>query len=261
MSRFSRLEFSETPQGRSDSRTTGGAKVRDEAYYLAEAQSCFEEGNYDQALISFSRVLEHDANNVEGWAGQVKILIELGEYREARLWVDKALEKFPQGPELLAAKAVALARLGELQTAMAFSDASFEEKGDSPYLWLARGDVLLAREEHSANYCFSRAKEHPAATWFVRHLVSRVLFHYRHFATSLKTVEEIIKQEGSRNVLWMQLGLCQYQLGMLDSAVASLDYALELNPRISSVRAAREYVSKRDGITKIRGTFRRLFSK
>ena len=91
------------------------------------------------------------------------MLIELGEFREAKLWADKALERFPNEPELLAAKAVALARSGDLQGALSFSDASIEERGDTPYVWLARGDVLLARAEARADYCFEKAAAARAA--------------------------------------------------------------------------------------------------
>ena len=52
---------------------------------------------------------------------------------------------------------MALGRSGDLQGALAFSDASIEERGDTPYIWLARGDVLLAREEPRADYCFEKA--------------------------------------------------------------------------------------------------------
>src|SRR2546430_1791721 len=78
-----------------------------------------------------------------------------------------ALERFSREPELLAAKAVALARNGDLQGALAFSDLAIEERGDTPYVWLARGDVLLAREEQRANYCFEKAQMLAPRDWFV----------------------------------------------------------------------------------------------
>ena len=154
MSRFSNLEFGDESE---DQAPEQKALVKDEAYYLAEARAAFENGNFESALRLYSKVLEFNPQNAAAWAGQVRMLIELGEYREAKLWADKALERFPHEPELLAAKAVALARSGDLQGALAFSDASIEERGDTPYIWLARGDVLLAREEARADYCFEKA--------------------------------------------------------------------------------------------------------
>src|SRR6266852_876559 len=154
MSRFSNFEFSGESENQSQQPK---ALVKDEAYYFAEARSAFEIGNFESALRLYSKVLEFNPLNAAAWTGQVRMLIEMGELREAKLWADKALERFPHEPELLAAKAVALGRSGDLQGAMAFSDAAIEERGDTPYVWLARGDVLMAREETRADYCFEKA--------------------------------------------------------------------------------------------------------
>jgi len=94
---------------------------------------------------------------------------------------------------LLAAKAVALGRSGDLQEALAFSDASIEERGDTPYIWLARGDVLLARKEPRANYCFDKALR--AVT---RKLVCGVAggadsLLYKQFALALKLAQQAVE--------------------------------------------------------------------
>src|SRR5258708_7586448 len=154
MSRFVNLEFGGEYEGQSQHSAAAG---KGESHYLAEAASAFENGKFEPALRLYSKVLEFNPQNTEAWTGQVRMLIELGELREATLWCDKALERFPHEPELLAAKAVALGRSGDLPGAMAFSDAAIEERGDSPYVWLARGDVLLARDERRADYCFEKA--------------------------------------------------------------------------------------------------------
>src|SRR5712691_7389429 len=144
MSRFGNLEFGDEFNQQSQ-KSTG--LVKDDAYYMAEARSAFENGNFESALRLYSKVLEFNPSNADAWTGQVRMLVELGEFREARLWADKAIERFPHEPELLAAKAVALGRSGDLDAALIFSDAAVRERGDTPYIWLARADVLLAREE------------------------------------------------------------------------------------------------------------------
>ena len=165
MSRFVNLEF----DGDSEHEFEPGQKApaKDEAYYLTEARTAFENGNFEPALRFYSKVLEFNPANAGAWTGQVRMLIELGEFREAKLWADKALERFPHEPDLLAAKAVALGRSGDLQGALSFSDAAMEEQGDTPYVWLARGDVLLARSEARADYCFEKALLLAPRDWFV----------------------------------------------------------------------------------------------
>lgn len=257
MSRFENLEF--TPKAPEELQSSVGAIVKDEAFFLSDAQQAWEEGDCERGLRSFARVLEHNPKNAHAWAGQVKMLVELGEFREAKLWADKALEQFPREPELLAAKAVALARLGDLEAALAFSDAAFEERGDSPYIWLARGDVLLARGEPVADYCFGRAINHDGASWFFAWLASRVYYFYQRFALALKTVETALTIDGSQSVLWLQLGLCRSQLGLTDSAIKSLEHALQLNPRNAIAVAALGGMQKQDWSHGLRARIRRFF--
>src|SRR3989449_8946679 len=143
------------------------------------------------------------------------MLIELGEFREAKLWADKALERFPHEPELLAAKAVALGRSGDLEGALAFSDAAIEERGDTPYVWLARGDVLLAREEPRADYCFQKALLLAPKDWFIAWLAARIRQFYKQFVLALKLIEQAVELNSSHFLLWLQLGQCQQALGMV----------------------------------------------
>ena len=183
MSRFENLELSGEHE---DQPTRQKGLIKDETYYAAEAQTAFENGEFKAALRSYGKVIEFNPRNPTAWTGQVRMLIELGEFKEAKLWADKALEMFPAEPELLAAKAVALARNGDLQGALIFSDTSIEEHGNTPYVWLARGDVLLAREEPRADYCFEKALLLAPRDWLVAWLAARIRFYYQQLALAMK---------------------------------------------------------------------------
>src|SRR5438046_6221308 len=115
MSRFGNLEFGNESEEQSQK---PAGLVKDDGYYMAEARSAFENGDFEAALRLYSKVLEFNPHNAAAWTSQVQMLIELGEFKEAKLWADKALERFPREPELLAAKGVALARSGDLQGAL-----------------------------------------------------------------------------------------------------------------------------------------------
>jgi len=260
MSRFVNLELGgeseEQPQRRDQKEL-----VKDEAYYLSEAHSAFENANFEQGLRLYSKVLEFNPQNVAAWSGQVRMLIELGEFREAKLWADKALERFPQDPELLASKAVALGRTGDLQGALAFSDASIEERGDTPYVWLARGDVLLARHELRADYCFEKALMLAPDNWFVPWLAARVRTYYKQFVLALKLLQRAIEMNSGHFVLWLQLGECQQMLGMIEPARLSFTQAQQLNPHAQEPAMALVHL---DGVgfgARLRGWFHQLFRK
>jgi tetratricopeptide (TPR) repeat protein len=235
MSRFGNLEFGESEDQSPDFQKP---LLKDEAFYFHEALMAFQTGNFEPGLRFYAKVLEYNPQNAAAWTGQVRMLIELGEYREAKLWADKALERFPREPELLAAKAVALARNGDLQGALAFSDASIEERGDTPYIWLARGDVLLAREEHRADYCFEKALLLAPRDWFVAWLAGRIRYFYEQFALALKLLQQAVEWNPGHFLLWLELGKCQQALGFDHVARNSFAQTRQLNPQCTEANLA-----------------------
>lgn len=231
MSRFINLEFGDESE---DSFST--SQVKDETFYCQQAQQAFERGAYEPALRHYSKVLEFNPQNIGAWSGQVRMLIELHEYREARLWAEKALERFATAPELLAAKAVALGRMGELDEALAFSDASIEERGDTPYIWLARGDVLLARQESRADYCFDKAALLAPQDWFVLWLAGRIRLFYEQFAAAARLFQRTVELDCSNFLVWLDLGHCQRAMGFSTQARLSYARALEIEPSCNEAR-------------------------
>ena len=257
MSRFNSLEFNDNFDGSAEPRQT----VKDEAFYVAEAKTAFEGGEFEKALRNFAKVMEFNSGNVSAWAGQVRALIELGEFQEAKLWADKALEKFPDAPELLAAKAVAVARLGDLKAALTYSDASIEERGDTPYVWLARGDVLMARKENRAAYCFEKAMMLAPRDWAVRWLASRIHAFYKKFSIGLKYAQEALNLDSTKAAVWLQVGQCQLALGLLALAENSFTQAQQLDPHCSAATAGLARIADTGFLSRFRGAVRQLFYK
>ena len=254
MSRFVSLEFSHESEGESQQRL-----VKDETYYFGEARTAFEQAEFEKALRAYSRVLEFNPQNAAAWTGQVRALVELGEYHEAKLWADKALERFPNEAELLAAKAVALGRSGDLDAALAFSDASIQERGDTPYIWLARGDVLLAREEKRADYCFDKALMLAPNDWFIAWLAARIRYFYKQFVLALKVVQQAVEWNPAQATLWFQLGLCQKDLGMIAPAKISFMQARQLNPRCEGTHKMLIELSEAGVWAQLRGALKQIF--
>jgi tetratricopeptide (TPR) repeat protein len=258
MSRFGNLEFGSESE---EQPLKSSRSVKDDAYYMAEARWAFENGNFESALRLFSKVLEFNPQSAEAWTCQVRMLIELGEFREGKLWADKALERFPHEPELLAAKAVALARSGDLQGALAFSDTSIEERGDTPYIWLARADVLLARKEQRADYCFEKAMTLAPKDWVMAWLAARIRYYYEQFALAMKLLQQAVEWNASHFLLWLELGQCQQALGLVGAARDSFGLARQLNPACREVSIRLASLSEVGISSRIRGWFRRLFSR
>jgi tetratricopeptide (TPR) repeat protein len=257
MSRFGNLEF-----GREfDDLSRADSELKDESHYFADATRAFEDGRFEQGLRLYAKVLEFNPQNCAAWSGQVRMLIELGEFHEARVWADKALERFPNDPELLAAKAVALGRVGDFQGALAFSDASIEERGDTPYIWLARGDVLLARQEKRADYCFEKAQLLAPNDWFVRWLASRIHYYYKKFAFALKLAQNALAFDSVRSVVWLQLGKCQHAVGITSAAQTSYEQAVQLDPDCREAQEMLLALQQTGFFGSVGAAFRGLFAR
>jgi len=232
MSRFSNLEF----EGAGERRPTRSGQERDDLRVLEEARLAFENAEFERALRLCSKAIEFNPHEPTAWAGQVRALIELGEYSEANLWADKALERFPGETEILAAKAVALGRLGQFDEALALSDTSVQQAGELPYVWLARGDVLLARQESIADFCFDKALLLESSNWVTRWLAARIRTFYRQFAIALKLVHQALELRADHAILWLLAGQCQRELGLFAAARNSFSHALQLDPGCHEAR-------------------------
>lgn len=256
MSRFNNLEFGEQ---RPEQASGQHNAARDGQPYLTQAEDAFRRGRFESALRYYAKVLEFDPACANAWTGQVRMLIELGEFKEARLWADKALERFPNDAELLAAKAVALARDGDTASAMALSDASVEVRGDTPYVWVARGDVLLARDERRAESCFDRALA-LAKDWLVAWSIARVCSHYRKFSAALRHARQAVERDATQAVCWVQMGLCQQSLGLLEPARVSFAQAVQLDPECAQAGRSIHAIQSAGWWTRISSRVRQWFA-
>lgn len=258
MSRFANLELGN--QFEEPGQPHRQTALRGESYHLEQAREAFTSGQFDQGLRSYARVLEHNPDNLEAWTGQVRMLIELKEYKEAKLWADKALQRFPSAPELIAVKAVTLARMGDVQGAIAYSDASFDEQENTPFLWLARGDVLLAKKEKRADFCFEKAASLAPRDWLVRWLSARVYYFYRKFSKAIDWAQQAIELDGGRGVSWLILGQSQMALGMAGAARVSLQQARELTTNSTEADATMRQLSRQGIFDHLRNRWRQWFS-
>ncbi len=255
MSRFNNLEFS----GEYDESAASAPAVKDAQYYLGEARRSFESGRFEEALRAYAKVLEFDPQSAAAWTGQVRMLIELREWREANLWADKALETFPNDAELLSAKAVALARSGDLDAALSYSDAAVETQGNTPYVWLARGDVLLARAEKRAEFCFDKAMAMAARDWFVYWLTCRIYYFYRKFSRALQLAQKALELNPTQAAVWLQFGRCQLALGLPQAAAQSFSHARDLDPVCQPESNELSDLSTAGIWTRVRGWWRQAF--
>ena len=136
-----------------------------------------------------------------------------------------------------------------------------EERGDTPYIWLARGDVLLARAETRANFCFEKALLLAPRDWFVAWLAARIRCFHEQFALALKLLQKALELNAGHFLLWLEMGKCQQALGLIGPACNSFTQARQLNPRCDDAGSALAKLSSAGIGPRMRGWWRRLFNR
>jgi len=228
MARFDLLEIDPAPEPSRGSKK--GTKEFDEQYWFKLADQNRREGLYENALRFYSRALELDKSQLDGWLGQVQMLVYLNESKEAELWARKALELFRNHGDLLAARAHALSRLGEDKVAHGLSDASLRSEGGSWYRWLVRGEILLAGKEDLHRYCFDKATG-LSPDWLVPLEIAAVCMHHGRYSFALPRLRKALEQEPESTHLWYLKARCEMKLDLKVPASASLKRCLEINPK------------------------------
>lgn len=255
MTRFSNLEFDEQQQQQTEAPASAYAThlhtntaqrvVTDDFHYIKLADEQYLLGLFDEALKFYSRALSHNPNNVDGWIGQLRMLLELGELKEAKLWSDKSLQIFRNNPDLLSLQGVAHCRLGDRKKALEFSDASFAQPGGgSFYTWLARGEILLAVKGPQAGFALDKAVSMPGfAEWFRYLLVGRAYYFHRRYSQATQHVREALDRQCASPFAWHVLGNCQEAMRQFKKAENSYKEAVLLLPKYPPSEAALKSLS------------------
>lgn len=233
MARFEKLEFNE-PKGRKpESAPTGPRAPKPsrslEADWMAKADAQRRTGFYETALKYYSRALEQDRSQVDGWLGQVQMLVFLDEYPEAELWARKALELFPSHGDLMAARGQALCRMKDSKRAHEACDGALKQSGQSAYRWIVRGEILLAGRQTTEQYCFDKALQIDS-DWLVPLEIALVYLHYGNPNKALVRARRAVELGSDQYYTWLIQGRCQEELGFGDQARRSFQSCLDLCP-------------------------------
>ena len=228
MARFDKLEL-ESGSPRQPERPSKSKPVREQVPWIDQAIEERRCGNYENALRLYSRALEDDKSLVNGWVGQVQMLVVLEEAVEAELWSRKALELFPGNGDLLAGRAQGMHRSGNAQQAMGLSDSSLKATGQSAYRWLVRGELMAATKQETDRHCFDKAVENDK-DWLVPLEIAQVYLRLEMPSRALERVRRAVEMAPDRFFPWYIQGETERELGLESAARKSLQRCLELCP-------------------------------
>jgi tetratricopeptide (TPR) repeat protein len=229
MARFDRLEIDPVQEKGATPPKASAPAERDEKHWLAQAAEDRRKGLYENALRYYSRALEIDKSLVNGWVGQVQMLIQLKEYPEAELWSRKALELFKNNGELLAARAHAVWRMGDARVAQELCDGALRQEGQSAYRWTVRGELMIRAKGDIDRHCFDKAVLIDP-DWLVPLEIALVYLYYKVPSKALLRARQAVEKAPESSYCWYVQGVCQMKLEFEDQARKSLQRCLELSP-------------------------------
>ncbi len=258
MPRFDRLEFDPEPSEGGDEPRRGHAEEPDDAQWLRRADDQRRRGLYENALRYYSRALERDKALINGWLGQIQMLILLGENTEAELWARKALELFRGSGDLLAGRAQALARIGDRKVALELCDAALKQEGHSAYRWMVRGELMVHGRDQIDRHCFDKAIQ-VDPDWLIPLESALIYLEYELPSKGHLRARQAVEKAPDSFYCWYVQGWCEQELDLDRQAERSLRRCLELSPK--HVEASRRLAELSNQSWSLKKSIRRLLGR
>ncbi len=178
--------------------------------WLGRGNALYALGDYQEALLPYTKATELSPQNAAAWSGQGNTLRRLGRFDEAREAQQKAYTLNPQNVEiagnyglLLLEMAQRAQRQGDQAAAALFMEArkvydtALAVEPNNVELWCGKGDALAGLGDHTR-----AAVQYERATQLDAH--------------NLK--------------VWLKLGEARYQAGQYQAALDAYEAALRLDP-------------------------------
>jgi tetratricopeptide (TPR) repeat protein len=121
------------------SNTTNESSISD---LIQEGHVLLNASRFEEALISFDKVLKIDPRIVDALNGKGLILNQLGKYEEAITWFDKALKIDPDFANALDNKGITLSNLGKYEEAITWFDKALKIDPDYTDAMYNKADAL-----------------------------------------------------------------------------------------------------------------------
>jgi tetratricopeptide (TPR) repeat protein len=212
--------------------------VYDAEHYLRLGDDALGDGRFEVALKHYSRALEQDRLQIEGWIGQTRALLAMRQPDEAFTWLEQAANVAGEHRALLAIRAIACARTHQSEDALAWSDRAMREGADHADVWLARAEVLFEqRERKTAGLALDKAYEREKnGETALRCAESALEWHEEGLAKIWLDRAERTMPANARVAL--NRGVYLERVGNWKSAQAELERALALRPSCLSAQIA-----------------------
>nr|WP_242037874.1 tetratricopeptide repeat protein [Tolypothrix sp. FACHB-123] len=187
-------------------------------------------GSYEEAIASFDKALEIQSDEY-AWYLRGIALEKLGRYEEAIVSFDKALEIQPEFHNVWYDRGIVLRILGRYDEAIASYDKALEIKPDYHEAWNNRGYALGILEVHEeAITSFDKAlliKPDLHEAWYNRGIALRIL---RRYEQAISSYDKAVSIKSDYHEAWYNRGIALRILGRYEEAISSYEQALSIKP-------------------------------
>ncbi|ESA36879.1 serine threonine protein kinase [Leptolyngbya sp. Heron Island J] len=181
---------------------------------LAKADQLRDRNQYQEAIQTYTQLLEQNPDQVAGHWGQCYSLNQLHNYGQAIAACDRALAIAPDNPQALWSKGYALEQQGQPQAALALYDQTLALDPDYTEAWNNRGGILLKQQR---------------------------------FQEAFDAFDHARKLDPDFAQAWSNRGAALWGLRRFDDAISSIDKAIELQPDYPEAQALREQIRQKLG--------------
>ena len=210
---------------------------RGEARDWSEKGRCLNRlKRYDEALESYDRAIELDANDKLVWNMRGNVLDDLKRYDEALVSYDRAIKLDDNDQWAWHMRGNVLYNLERYDEALVSCDRAIELDANYQFAWVMRGNVLdnLKRYDE-ALVSYDRAIELDANYQWAWRKRGDALNNLKRYDEALASYDRAIKLDANYQYAWANRGNVLYNLKRYDEALVSYDRAIELGDQYSFV--------------------------
>lgn len=206
------------------------ASAQNVRQYYRAGLSFTESGNYSDAIIQFSKVIEIDPAYFDAYIQRAGLYEKTGELRKAADDLDRAISFDQKDPVLLYDGARLHFVLSENDTALELIEKciSRDRKSDAAFRLLAR--IQMAREDYSASLvAINRALEikENAENYYYKGHLSEIMKIY---ASAELDYEKAISKDNNFTQAYLALGRLKLRTGRPGEAIENCNAVLSADP-------------------------------
>ncbi len=198
--------------------------------WMAKGKTEIEIGQFEEALASYEKAVELDAEDGVAWRDRGDALWNLGRHEEALASYEKAVELDAEDGLAWRDRGFALWNLGRHEEALASYEKAVELDAEDGLAWRNRGLALGNHGRHEeALASFEKAVELDAEDGLAWRNRGLALWNLGRHEEALASYEKAVELDAEDGVAWRDRGDALWNLGRHEEALASYEKAVELD--------------------------------